>query len=90
MDAKDYTVGTVAGLTGVSVRTLHHYDETGLLRPSGRTAAGYRLYSPQDLQRLRLKSTASTPIAGTTTAGMRSTANTPRPTWPTTMTCPPA
>ena len=53
MDAKDYTVGVVAGLTGVSVRTLHHYDETGLLQPSGRTAAGYRLYSPQDLQRLQ-------------------------------------
>ena len=32
---------------------LHHYDETGLLQPSGRTAAGYRLYSPQDLQRLQ-------------------------------------
>jgi MerR family transcriptional regulator, thiopeptide resistance regulator len=46
-------VGAVAGLTGVSVRTLHHYDETGLLQPSGRTAAGYRLYSPQDLQRLQ-------------------------------------
>jgi DNA-binding transcriptional MerR regulator len=53
MDAKDYTVGAIAGLTGVSVRTLHHYDETGLLRPSGRTAAGYRVYSPQDLQRLQ-------------------------------------
>jgi MerR family transcriptional regulator, thiopeptide resistance regulator len=53
MDAEDYTVGAVAGLTGVSVRTLHHYDETGLLQPSGRNAAGYRLYSPQDLQRLQ-------------------------------------
>jgi MerR family transcriptional regulator, thiopeptide resistance regulator len=53
MDAKDYTVGAVAELTGVSVRALHHYDETGLLQPSGRNAAGYRLYSPQDLQRLQ-------------------------------------
>jgi DNA-binding transcriptional MerR regulator len=53
MDAKDYTVGAVAELTGVSVRTLHHYDEAGLLQPSGRNAAGYRLYSPQDLQRLQ-------------------------------------
>ena len=53
MDAEDYTVSAVAGLTGVSVRTLHHYDETGLLQPSGRNAAGYRLYSPQDLQRLQ-------------------------------------
>src|ERR1700685_3828441 len=53
MDAEDYTVGAVAELTGVSVRTLHHYDETGLLQPRGRNAAGYRLYSPQDLQRLQ-------------------------------------
>jgi DNA-binding transcriptional MerR regulator len=53
MDAEDYTVGTVAELTGVSVRTLHHYDGVGLLQPSGRSAAGYRLYSPADLQRLQ-------------------------------------
>jgi DNA-binding transcriptional MerR regulator len=53
MDAKDYTVGAVAGLTGLSVRTLHHYDQTGLLQPSERSAAAYRLYSPQDLQRLQ-------------------------------------
>jgi DNA-binding transcriptional MerR regulator len=53
MDAKDYTVGAVAELTGVSVRTLHHYDEAGLLQPSGHSAAGYRLYSPQDLRRLQ-------------------------------------
>jgi DNA-binding transcriptional MerR regulator len=53
MDAKDYTVGAVAGLAGVSVRTLHHYDQTGLLQPGRRTAAAYRLYSPQDPQRLQ-------------------------------------
>lgn len=53
MDAEDYTVGTVAELTGVSVRTLHHYDEVGLLQPGGRSPAGYRLYSPQDLRRLQ-------------------------------------
>jgi DNA-binding transcriptional MerR regulator len=53
MDAKGYTVGAVAELTGVSVRTLRHYDEVGLLQPSGRNAAGYRLYSPEDLQRLQ-------------------------------------
>jgi DNA-binding transcriptional MerR regulator len=51
MDAKGYTVGAVAGLTGLSVRTLHHYDQIDLLQPSERSAAGYRLYSPQDLQR---------------------------------------
>jgi DNA-binding transcriptional MerR regulator len=37
---------------GVTIRTLHHYDRFGLLKPSGRTAAGYRLYSDRDLVRL--------------------------------------
>ena len=37
-----YTVGQVARAAGVTVRTLHHYDQIGLLSPSGRTAAGYR------------------------------------------------
>src|SRR5665811_82764 len=46
-------VGEVARLAHVSVRTLHHYDDIGLLAPSGRTAAGYRLYSEADLRRLR-------------------------------------
>jgi DNA-binding transcriptional MerR regulator len=49
----EHTVGEVARLAGVSVRTLHHYDEVGLLPPSGRSEAGYRLYSPTDLERLR-------------------------------------
>ena len=48
-----YTVGEVARLSRVSVRTLHHYDRLGLLTPGGRTAAGYRLYSDADLRRLR-------------------------------------
>ncbi|MFD5193540.1 MerR family transcriptional regulator [Streptomyces sp. NPDC058357] len=47
------TVGRVAELAGVSVRTLHHYDEIGLVRPSARTSAGYRAYSPGDVERLR-------------------------------------
>ncbi|WP_129337808.1 MerR family transcriptional regulator [Cellulomonas endophytica] len=47
------TVGQVAGLTGVTVRTLHHYDAVGLLVPSGRSAAGYRLYTEPDLERLQ-------------------------------------
>jgi DNA-binding transcriptional MerR regulator len=45
-------VGEVAARTGVTVRTLHHYDRIGLLSPSGRTAAGYRRYSAADLDRL--------------------------------------
>jgi DNA-binding transcriptional MerR regulator len=48
-----YSVGEVSRLAGVTVRTLHHYDEIGLLRPSGRTASGYRTYAPADLDRLQ-------------------------------------
>ncbi|MFC3454265.1 MerR family transcriptional regulator [Amycolatopsis speibonae] len=48
-----YPVGRVAALSGVTVRALHHYDEIGLLSPSGRTAAGYRSYSDDDLDRLQ-------------------------------------
>ena len=47
-----YTVGEVARLAHVSVRTLHHYDAIGLLAPSARSPAGYRLYSGTDLRRL--------------------------------------
>jgi len=48
-----YTVQQLARLAGVSVRTLHHYDHIGLLIPSARTAAGYRLYGEADLLRLQ-------------------------------------
>jgi len=47
------TVSEVARLAHVTVRTLHHYDEIGLLVPSDRSRAGYRLYSEADLARLR-------------------------------------
>ena len=46
------TVKQVSELTGVSVRTLHHYDEIGLLKPAKVTEAGYRLYDDASLQRL--------------------------------------
>ena len=46
------TVKQVSELTGVSVRTLHHYDEIGLLKPAQVTEAGYRLYDDVSLQRL--------------------------------------
>lgn len=46
-------MGRVAELASVSVRTLHHYDEIGLVRPSARTTAGYRAYSSADVERLR-------------------------------------
>ena len=47
------TVGQVAERFAVTVRTLHHYDEIGLLRPSRRSAAGYRLYTDADITRLQ-------------------------------------
>jgi DNA-binding transcriptional MerR regulator len=45
-------VGELARRTGLTVRTLHHYDEIGLLKPSGRSESGYRLYSAEDVARL--------------------------------------
>jgi MerR family transcriptional regulator, thiopeptide resistance regulator len=47
-----WTVGSAAEIAKVSVRTLHHYDEIGLLSPSDRSESGYRLYSAGDLERL--------------------------------------
>lgn len=49
----DLTVGELARLAHVSVRTLHHYDAIGLLAPSGRLASGYRVYTVADLEHLR-------------------------------------
>lgn len=49
----EYTVGVAAELSGVSVRTLHYYDEIGLAQPSSRSAAGYRLYTDADLVKLQ-------------------------------------
>jgi MerR family transcriptional regulator, thiopeptide resistance regulator len=48
-----YPVSRVAALAGVTVRTLHHYDEIGLLVPGERTTAGYRVYTDADLERLQ-------------------------------------
>ena len=45
-------IGAVAKATGLTVRTLHHYDAIGLLRPSERSASGYRLYGDADMRRL--------------------------------------
>ncbi len=47
------TVGELAKLANITVRTLHHYDEIGLVRPSQRSDAGYRLYGEQDVLRLQ-------------------------------------
>jgi DNA-binding transcriptional MerR regulator len=50
---RTYRIKEVAELAGVTVRTLHHYDAIGLLTPSSRSGAGYRLYDDADLLRLQ-------------------------------------
>ncbi|WP_250505251.1 MerR family transcriptional regulator [Bowdeniella massiliensis] len=50
-DDTEFSVGQSAEILKVTVRTLHHWDAIGLVRPSGRTYAGYRRYSHSDLQR---------------------------------------
>lgn len=50
---KQYTVKELASLSGVSVRTLHHYDDVGLLSPATRSDSGYRLYGQKELLRLQ-------------------------------------
>ena len=52
-ETKQYQPIEFAQLAGVTVRTLHHYDRIGLLKPGGYTSAGYRLYRKQDLVRLQ-------------------------------------
>jgi DNA-binding transcriptional MerR regulator len=47
-----YTVGQVAKQTGVNPKTIRYYDKVGLLKPSGATAGGYRLYRAEDVERL--------------------------------------
>lgn len=48
-----WQIGELAKETGLTVRTLHHYDEIGLLKPSSRTDSGYRLYRSSDVERLQ-------------------------------------
>jgi DNA-binding transcriptional MerR regulator len=49
----EMTIGEIARLAGVTVRTLHHYDEIGLVVPTDRTDAGYRLYGYREVARLQ-------------------------------------
>lgn len=48
-----YTVKKLSKLAGVSIRTLHHYDEIGLLKPQSRAESGYRYYGQNELLRLQ-------------------------------------
>lgn len=47
-------IGAVAERTELSIRTLRHYDDVGLVRPSGRSVGGFRLYTQTDVDRLLL------------------------------------
>ncbi|MFP3907277.1 MAG: MerR family transcriptional regulator [Acidimicrobiales bacterium] len=49
-----YTIGDAARLSGFTSTALRYYEDAGVLAPSGRTAAGYRIYDDRDLDRLRL------------------------------------
>jgi DNA-binding transcriptional MerR regulator len=48
-----FKIGHVARVAKLTVRALHHYDEIGLVKPSGRSETGYRLYTQRDLERLQ-------------------------------------
>jgi len=54
VDARPMQIGELAERTGLSIRTLRHYDEIGLLRPSARSEGGFRLYTADDESRLLL------------------------------------
>ncbi len=51
-------IGEVSRLSGLPVRTVHYYEQRGLLEPATRTEAGYRLYGPEEVARLRFISRA--------------------------------
>jgi MerR family copper efflux transcriptional regulator len=54
-DLRDaHQIGEVAEMVGLSLRTIRHYEEVGLVPPSGRTTGGFRLYSDEDVARLGL------------------------------------
>lgn len=54
MDRKMHQIGEAAEAVGLSLRTIRHYEEIGLVPPSGRTTGGFRLYTEEDIERLRL------------------------------------
>lgn len=53
-DEKTMRIGEVAERTSLSFRTLRHYEEVGLVTPSGRTEGGFRLYTDEDVARLMI------------------------------------
>lgn len=49
-----FQIGEVSEAVGLSIRTIRHYDEMGVVEPSGRSSGGFRLYTDRDVERLRL------------------------------------
>ncbi|MEZ5263389.1 MAG: MerR family transcriptional regulator [Acidimicrobiales bacterium] len=49
-----FQIGEVATRVGLSQRTIRHYDDLGIIKPSARTAGGFRLYTESDVQRFLL------------------------------------
>ncbi|AJE32308.1 MerR family transcriptional regulator [Corynebacterium humireducens NBRC 106098 = DSM 45392] len=54
MDDEGMKIGEVAERTGLSIRSLRHYDDVGVVSPSGKTPGGFRLYSERDVERILL------------------------------------
>lgn len=54
MSGDKHQIGEVANEVGLSLRTIRHYEEVDLVPPSGRTSGGFRLYTDDDIERLRL------------------------------------
>lgn len=54
MSEEMHQIGEVAAEVGLSLRTIRHYEEVDLVRPSGRTTGGFRLYTADDIERLQL------------------------------------
>ncbi len=54
MESVMHQIGEVAEAVGLSLRTIRYYEEVGVAPPSGRTAGGFRLYTDDDIDRLRL------------------------------------
>lgn len=52
--AASYQIGEIAGRVGLSQRTIRHYDDLGIIKPSARTVGGFRLYTEADVRRFQL------------------------------------
>ncbi len=53
VETREYTVKNLAEIAGITVRTLHHYDKIGLLKPHHKSSSGYRIYTENELDKLQ-------------------------------------